>query len=145
MVKPDEYIQFTISRLFVGIFSATPAVVGPQLLVDIFFLHERGRVFNTFFVLSTLGAVVGPTLGGFIVAHVPWPWQFWWTIILQGVVIGLVFFFVEETGFTRNDGRVYPPQPTAFVPNRIATLLPGTAVAHVGGVKEAVSLVHRYL
>jgi MFS family permease len=99
MTEPDEYIQFTISRLFVGIFSATPMIVGPQLLVDTFFLHERGRVFNTFFVLSSLGTVVGPTLGGFIVAHVPWPWQFWWTIILQGVVIGLgmfdSFFFFE--------------------------------------------------
>ncbi|KAH8700696.1 major facilitator superfamily domain-containing protein [Talaromyces proteolyticus] len=137
MTGPDDYIKFTISRLFVGIFGSTPFIIGPQLLVDIFFLHERGRVFNTFFVVSTLGTVVGPTLGGFIVAHAPWPWQFWWTIILEWLIMILVFVFVEETTFTRNNGRKYPPQPTNFFQNRIATYFPGTAVAHGGGLKEA--------
>ncbi|CRG86660.1 putative transporter C1529,01 [Talaromyces islandicus] len=58
-------------------------------------------------------------------------------ISYTGVVIVLVFCFIEETGFTRKDGRIYPPQPSKFIPNRIATFFPGTAVAHVGGFKEA--------
>jgi MFS family permease len=86
MNKPDQYVAFIVSRFFVGFFSATPTILGPQILVNIFFLHERGMVFNTFMVWSSLGVVIGPTLGGFIVQHAPWPWEFWWTIALQGVV-----------------------------------------------------------
>ncbi|QGA20788.1 hypothetical protein EYB26_008496 [Talaromyces marneffei] len=137
MTKPDQYIAFTLSRLFVGLFSATPTILGPQMLVEIFFLHERGTVFNTFLVWSTFGTVIGPTLGGFIVSHAPWPWQFWWTVALQGVVVLLAFLFLEETGFTREDGKVYPRRPSGFIQNRVATYFPGTSVAHVGGFKAA--------
>lgn len=87
MTKPDQYVAFTLSRLFVGLFSATPTILGPQMLVEIFFLHERGTVFNFFMVWSTFGTVIGPTLGGFIADHAPWPYEFWWTVALQGVVI----------------------------------------------------------
>ncbi|EED17056.1 conserved hypothetical protein [Talaromyces stipitatus ATCC 10500] len=137
MTKPNQYVAFTISRLSVGLFSATPTVLGPQMLVDIFFLHERGTVFNTFMVWSTFGVIIGPTLGGFIVAHAPWPWEFWWTVVLQGAVVLLAFVFLEETGFTRENGKVYPRRPSAFIHNRVATYFPGTQVAHVGGLQEA--------
>lgn len=89
MTKPDQYVAFTLSRLFVGLFSATPTILGPQMLVEIFFLHERGTVFNTFMTWSTIGVIIGPTLGGFIAEHASWPWDFWWTVALQGAVIVL--------------------------------------------------------
>ncbi|RAO69346.1 uncharacterized protein BHQ10_005358 [Talaromyces amestolkiae] len=139
MTKPDQYVAFTLSRLFVGLFSATPTILGPQMLVEIFFLHERGTVFNFFMVWSTFGTVIGPTLGGFIADHAPWPYEFWWTVALQGVVILLAFLFLEETGFTREDRKVYPLPPSSFVRNRVATYFPGTRVARTGGLKAAVS------
>lgn len=89
MTNPDQYVGFIISRLFVGLFSATPTILGPQMLIDVFFLHERGRVFNIFMVWSNAGVIVGPTLGGFIIQHAPWPWAFWWAVALQGITIVL--------------------------------------------------------
>lgn len=158
MTNPDQYVAFAISRFTAGFFSATPTILGPQMLVEIFFLHERGKVFNTFMQCSNLGVIIGPTLGGYMVQHTPWPWLFWYTVILQGVVavlgkssalklemqrfylnLLLVFFFLEESGFTRKDGRIYPRQPSGFIQNRIATYFPGTRVAHEGGLKAAVS------
>jgi MFS family permease len=158
MTKSNQYVTFTISRLFVGLFSATPTILGPQMLVEIFFLHERGTVFNTFMVWSTMGAIIGPTLGGFIAAHASWPWEFWWTVALQGAVILLgmfcngdfkdvkdlsspstAFLFLEETGYTREDGKVYPLRPSGFIQNRVATYFTGTRVTHTGGFKAAVS------
>jgi hypothetical protein len=50
------------------------------------------------------------------------------------------FLFLEETGYTRKNEWVYPPQPSGFLQNRIATYFPGTHVAHVDGLKEAVSI-----
>lgn len=100
MTKQDQYVPFIISRLFVGIFSGSPTILAPQILVDIFFLHERGMVFNAFLVCSSLGVVIGPTLGGFIVQHAPWPYQFWWTIALQGVVALLCMSGIRKVSTT---------------------------------------------
>jgi MFS family permease len=156
MTGADDYVAFTLSRLFGGIFGSIPSILGAQVLMDLFFLHERGKVFTTFHMCFLLGTVAGPTFGGFVVQHVAWPFEFWWTVALQCAVaslgtykahlvlflalmiLRLVFFFLPEVGFTREGGRVYPTQPTGFVANRIATFLPGTKVAHCNGLREAV-------
>jgi hypothetical protein len=53
--------------------------------------------------------------------------------------LSIAFLFLEETGFTREDGKVYPLRPSGFIQNRVATYFPGTRVAHIGGLKAAVS------
>jgi MFS family permease len=68
------------------------------MLVEVFFLHERGTVFNTFLVWSTSGTVIGPTLGGFTAEHAPWPWEFWWTVALQGAFILLGMYCKGDFG-----------------------------------------------
>ncbi|KAJ5812383.1 major facilitator superfamily domain-containing protein [Penicillium riverlandense] len=137
MTGPNDYVAFTLSRLFGGIFGSIPSILGPQMLMELFFLHERGRVFTTFHMCFLMGTVAGPTFGGFVVQHVAWPFEFWWTVALQNAVALLVFFFLPEIGFTRDGGRVYPKQPEGYVANRIATFFPGTRVAHRDGLQEA--------
>lgn len=88
MTGHNDYIPFIISRLFGGFFGALPSILGTGIIVDIFFLHERGRAF-AMFSACFLGTVVGPTFGGFIVQKTPWPNEFWWTIGLQAFVIVL--------------------------------------------------------
>ena len=89
----DDYISFTISRLFGGMLGSVPSILGSGMIVDIFYLHERGRAFTTFSLCFLLGTVAGPTFGGFIVEHVPWPNEFWWTVGLQAAValLGMLF------------------------------------------------------
>lgn len=33
-----------------------------------------------------MGTVAGPTFGGFVVEHVAWQFEFWWTVALQCAV-----------------------------------------------------------
>jgi hypothetical protein len=47
--------------------------------------------------------------------------EYWYNVGLEAVVVILVFFFLEETGFTRPGGPVCPKLPEAFLPNRMAT------------------------
>jgi MFS family permease len=69
-----------------GHLGSIPSILGAQVLMDIFFLHERGRAVTTFHMCFLLGTVAGPTFGGFVVQHVTWPFEFWWTVALQCAV-----------------------------------------------------------
>ena len=115
MTGPDQYVPFMISRVFVGFFSATSTILGPQMLVEVFFLHERGTVINVLMVCSTTGTVIGPTLGGFIAQHAPWPWEFWWLVALQGATALLGKYSTEshdyeEKKLIRNVNRIRLPR-----------------------------------
>jgi MFS family permease len=82
MTAPTDYIAFTLSRMLGGVFGSIPSTLGAQFLVDMFFLHERGKMFATFHVCFLLGTVVGSTFGGFVVEHISWPFEFWWAVAL---------------------------------------------------------------
>ena len=64
-----------------------PSILGAGPIVDMFFLHERGKAYATFHISFLLGTIAGPTFGGFIVQHTAWPWVFWWIVIVDGVVL----------------------------------------------------------
>lgn len=128
MTGTDQYTAFVLSRVFAGMFGSVPSILGSGTIVDIFFLHERGQAFVIFSLSFLLGTVAGPTFCGFIVEHVAWPVEFWWTVGLQGSVLILAFCFLEETGFTRDQRRTYPAKPQPFVANRVATFFCGTKV-----------------
>jgi len=128
MTGRDQYTAFVLSRLFAGMFGSVPSVLGSGTIIDIFFLHERGKAFVIFSLSFLLGTVAGPTFCGFIVEHVEWPVEFWWTVGLQGSVLILAFFFLEETGFARDQRRIYPLKPQSFIANRMVTFFCGTKV-----------------
>lgn len=139
MTSKDQYTAFVLSRLFAGMFGSVPSILGSGTIIDIFFLHERGKAFVIFSLSFLLGTVAGPTFCGFIVDHTEWPVEFWWTVGLQGLVLILAFFFLEETGFTRSQLRVYPAQPQSFMANRMATFFCGTKVVPPISGSELVS------
>lgn len=51
-----------------------------------------------------------------------------------------VFCFIEETGFTRSDDRIYPRSSPKFLRNRIETFFPGTKVIPKATWPDVVSL-----
>ena len=128
MTKGDQYEPFIAASLFRGLFGATPAIVGTRLILDMFFLHERGKAFAVFTFMFLLAVLAGPTFSGFIVQHTEWPVQFWWGVASQGLAAILVFIFLEETGWTRDGKAPYPKPPESFLQNRVATFLPGNKV-----------------
>lgn len=128
MTKPDQYLAFVMSRLFSGFGATVPSVIGNQIITDLFFIHTRGRAFSIFHLCFLFGPVGAPTIGGFIAAHASWTIMFWWTIALLGLSLVLLFFFIEETGFAREQENLYPEVPESFFAKRIATFFPGSKV-----------------
>lgn len=130
MTGPNDYEAFVVSRLFAGLFGSPSTILGAGYIVDLFFLHQRGKAFSCYELSLLLGVICSPTIGGFIVQSHSWPVTFWWTLVPVGIGIILIFCFGEETGFDRERTTViYPEAPSSFVPNRIATLLPGTRIS----------------
>lgn len=103
MTQQNDYIPFVMSRLLSGIFGSLPANVGASIILDVFFLHQRGRAFLAYSLSTAFGVIAAPTFGGFILGSQEWPVCFWWTVALLGIAALLVFFFLDETTFDRPD------------------------------------------
>lgn len=129
MTKRNQYGAFVAASVFRGLFGATPAIAGTRLLIDLFYLHERGKAFAFYTWMFMLGILSGPTFSGFIVQHTDWPVEFWWNVASLGFVALLAFVFLEETGWTRDSSKKqYPIPPQGWLSNRVATYFPGTKV-----------------
>lgn len=140
MTGPDDFIPFTISRVICGMFGVIPAIMGTGFIMDMFFLHQRGKAFAIFEVLVIFAVVGGGTLGGFIAETKPWNYVFWWTLGPVGAAILSVFFFVEDTTFNRDLEAVKrAPMPKAWLANRVSTFFPGTRTQPAGKAAEFVS------
>ena len=50
-----DYVSFVLSRLFVALFASVPQIVGNQVIMDMYFLHQRGRAFAIYGTMFTLG------------------------------------------------------------------------------------------
>lgn len=129
MTGPNDYIPFVMSRMLAGLFGSVPPILATGLIMDLYFLHQRGKAFTVLEVSLLAGAVAAPVFGGFIADTKPWPNVFWWLVAVIAVSIPLAFFFLEETAFRRNEeSEPLPQRPSSFMSNRIATFFPGTAV-----------------
>lgn len=138
MTGPNDFIPFAISRAICGVFGVIPAILGTGYIMDMFFLHQRGKAFAIFEVLIIFAVVGGGTLGGFIAEYGPWSEVFWWTVGPVGAAAIAVFIFVEDTTFNRSPNAIQrPPLPKSWFANRVATFLPGTKTQAVGPGKVA--------
>ena len=139
MTYTKDYIPFLMSRLLAGMFAAVPTIFGPSYVIDIFFLHQRGKAFISYEIIHLGGVVTGPTIGGFIVESKPWPYTFWWTIAPVGIAMVFVFCFLEETGFQRgHEDQKIGYQHTSYFKNRMATFFPGNRIIPQRGYQEVV-------
>ena len=142
MTAANDFIPFTLSRLFAGLFAAVPAILGSGYVVDLFFLHQRGKAFAVFEVVVIIAVVGGGTLSGFVAETQSWQFVFWWTLGPIGAAAVLVLLFVHDTTWDRKSkspGR--PALPESWVANRIATFLPGTRTQPSGKASAFVSVV----
>ena len=142
MTAEHQYINFIMSHFVGGMFGATPQVLGNGIIVNIFFVHERGRAFAVYSTIFMWGSAAAPTFGDFIVEKVGWPAVYWWTIALQAVMIIVTFLFLEETQYFRNEdgitGKAH--SATSWIQGRLATFLPGTKVVHKQSLGKVVSI-----
>jgi EmrB/QacA subfamily drug resistance transporter len=67
------------------------------VLADISRPEERGRTLSLGSFVWGLASVLGPTMGGFIVAYFPWPWIFFINVPLGALSLAGVSFYLVET------------------------------------------------
>ena len=123
MKYSDQYGAFVAARLFGGLFGGTAPALGADTIVDLFFLHQRGKAFTVLNLSFLAGVVVGPTLSGFIVGSTSWTVQFWWSNGLEGIIIILTILLLEDTYYDRTiEAEAYRNRwPEPFFANRMAT------------------------
>lgn len=138
MIHPNDYIPYIMSRLFAGFFGAVPTVLGPRLITDLFFLHQRGRAFTVLHMAFLFGTIAGPTFSAFIAAGAFFPVSFWWTVGLLGFTVICCFLFLEETGFDRVNIKRNPEIPRNVIANRFATFFFGQKVVQPTTWRETV-------
>ncbi|KAB5550010.1 major facilitator superfamily domain-containing protein [Coniochaeta sp. 2T2.1] len=128
MTGEQQYAPYLVSRYFSAFFGVTVSVLGPRYLVDMFFLHQRGRAFTVLHLALNFGASAGPTFAGFVAANNYWPIEYWWSVALTAFTIIIVFLFLEETGYSRDEGAVNRTKSDSWIRDRVETFLPGNKV-----------------
>lgn len=128
MTGPDEFVPYLVSRYFSGLVGSVVSVLGPRYLVDIYFLHQRGRAFTFLHLALNFGASFGPTVSGFVAGGSYWPVEYWWSVALCAFTIIAVFLCLEETTYDRTPGAVNRIQPDSWLKNRYDTFFFGSKV-----------------
>ena len=141
MTHSNQYGAFIAARLLGGLFGGSATALGADTIVDIFFLHQRGKAFALLNLSFLAGAIVGPTLSGFIVGTTNWTVQFWWSNGLEAIVILLTLALLQDTHYDRtlSADRSRNEWSDGFFANRTATFLCGARVIPSISIAETVS------
>lgn len=131
MTGADQYVPYLVSRYFAGFFGVVVSVLGPRYLVDMFFLHHRGRAFTVLILALNFGASAGPTFSGFVAMHSYWPVEYWWHVGLTAFTIIPVVLFLEDTTYDRSLNAVNRTKAGSFLRDRVETFLTCKAAPHI--------------
>ena len=141
MTHANQYGAFVTARLFGGLFGGTAPALGADTIIDMFFLHQRGKAFTAFNLSFLAGVVVGPTLSGFIVGSTSWTVQFWWSNGLEALIVILTLALLEDTYYDRTSKEEGHRQrsPDGFFANRMAVFFCGPRMMRPITMNETVS------
>jgi MFS family permease len=89
------------ARLFMGAACGTAETVSPDVVGEVFFVHQRGRAMGVYTLMLAMGPLVGGTAGSYIAADRDWRWIQWVCAILAGFTLVACFFLQPETLFDR--------------------------------------------
>jgi EmrB/QacA subfamily drug resistance transporter len=84
------------SRVFQGIGATMVTSLGMAIITEAFPPQERGRALGISGALVSVGIVLGPTLGGFIIQHLSWHWIFFVNLPIGVIGTLMVIRFVPD-------------------------------------------------
>ncbi|PSK48600.1 hypothetical protein B9Z65_114 [Elsinoe australis] len=97
----SSFDSLLAARVFTGMGGAAADTLAPDVVGQVFFVHQRGRAMAVYTIFLTAGSLVGGAIGGYIAYGIGWRWTMWLHVILAGAVFLGCFFFLPETLFDR--------------------------------------------
>jgi MFS family permease len=90
------------ARIVQGFGASASEALGPAIVADLYFLHERGLWVGVYTLMIAVGSALGSVFSGLIVrATLDWRWVFWMNVTLTGVCFLAALLFQAETNFRR--------------------------------------------
>ncbi|EXJ81171.1 hypothetical protein A1O3_07461 [Capronia epimyces CBS 606.96] len=97
--KQQNVADLVLVNTLCCLVGALAEVMAQMTVVDIFFVHQRGRM-NSFYVWTlTIGSSLAPLAAGYVTGSQGWRWVWWWMAILLGGCALVFFFCYEETKY----------------------------------------------
>ncbi len=95
----DTFIELLFARALQGVGSALVISCGPALATMLFAESFRARALGIYTMAFGLGGVIGPSLGGLLIAEWGWSSVFWFRVPLCAVTLMLLFLLPKaQTG-----------------------------------------------
>ncbi|KAG1052908.1 hypothetical protein G6F43_004976 [Rhizopus delemar] len=112
----QNYPSLLVMRMLQAVGSSSAIAVGAGTIGDISTPAERGGYMGIYSMLTQLGPLLGPFLGGLISQTLGWRWIFWVLAIMSFVLwVVLVFFLPETLRSLTGDGSGYAnPTPIQY-------------------------------
>jgi MFS family permease len=106
--------QFVAARVLAAFFYAAPEALGPQIVADVFFLHQRATATGAFTLFQFLGFSLAGLIGGFATLNLGWRAPSWVMVYTTyGAFVGIAIL-MPETSYTRA-GRFVPGEKRTIV------------------------------
>lgn len=101
--EATSFSSLLAGRLFQGLGQAAADGVAPDVVGEIFFVHQRGRAMGFYTFWLAMGSLVGGISGGYIAAQSGWQWTMYYSAILSGITFALTFVMLPESLYRRNN------------------------------------------
>ncbi|KAJ8509294.1 hypothetical protein ONZ45_g8508 [Pleurotus djamor] len=99
--KASTFRGLLAVRAINGFGLSAALALGAGTVVDLFFMHERGRAMGFYTLTLANGAHLAPIMGGYVARSLGWRWCFWTGAILNGIMFVICLFLMPETLFSR--------------------------------------------
>lgn len=99
--QAKSYGSFLGARIIGGWCSGVNETLGPLVITDVCFLHERATHMSIYNFCLSAGVSFGIIISGFIAYRETWRYIYYVGIAILGSFWLLIFFFLPETNFVR--------------------------------------------
>jgi EmrB/QacA subfamily drug resistance transporter len=137
-LSPSIYLLIA-ARVFQGIGATMVTSLGMAIITESFPGKERGMALGINSAIVSVGIVLGPTLGGFILQNLSWHWIFF--VNLPVGVIGTLMVLRFVPNYRPQGGQKfdYPGSVTLFI--ALLSLLIGLTIGQDRGFLEPIVLI----
>lgn len=90
-------VKCVIQGFFIAPIEALPEIT----ITDVYFTHQRGTYMGLYAFMLAGSNYFTPVICGFIADGQGWRWVFYWPAIFLSIVFVFLFFFLEDTNYTR--------------------------------------------